>query len=207
MGSRIMHLVIANRIAEQLAVKDKTSFLIGGIAPDAVAPKDLSHFFTGDVTDYSRSIDFQGLLHKYNALIHTDYVLGYYSHLIADDIWLKGFYLPWLKNRMEADSAIFSRYHHDFHLLNGKLLNYYGIHSGILKDWEKNSFIFDLQEVTTSDIREFIPYVMGDMDYTEVELKENLTVFTFDQILGYIETSVDKGILHMKEVLTVRNRQ
>lgn len=42
MGSRIMHLMIANGIAEKLSIKDKTSFLIGGIAPDAVTPKDLS---------------------------------------------------------------------------------------------------------------------------------------------------------------------
>lgn len=202
-----MHLVIANQIAEKLAITDKTSFLIGGIAPDAVAPKDLSHFYTGEVSDYSRSIDFQGLLHKYSALIHTDFVLGYYSHLIADDIWLKGFYLPWLKNRMEANPAILSQYHHDFYLLNGKLLNYYGINSEVLEDWEKKSFIFDLQEVTTADLREFVPYVIGDMEYTEAEIKENLSVFTFDQIVGYIETSIHKGILHMKEVFLVRNRQ
>ncbi|CAM3856374.1 hypothetical protein PALA111701_29060 [Paenibacillus lactis] len=42
MGSRIMHLIIANEIADTLAIKDKSSFLIGGIAPDAVPTKDIS---------------------------------------------------------------------------------------------------------------------------------------------------------------------
>lgn len=42
-----MHLVIANRIADDLSIKDKTSFLLGGIAADAVSPKDLSHFYKG----------------------------------------------------------------------------------------------------------------------------------------------------------------
>lgn len=55
-----MHLVIANRIAECLSLEDRTPFLLGGIAPDAVSPKDLSHFFIGDVKDYSRTIDYNG---------------------------------------------------------------------------------------------------------------------------------------------------
>lgn len=59
MGSRIMHLVIANRIAECLSIADRTPFLLGGIAPDAVSPKDLSHFFKGEVQDYSRYIDYK----------------------------------------------------------------------------------------------------------------------------------------------------
>lgn len=41
MGSKIMHLVIANRIAECLSIEDRTSFLLGSIAPDAVSPKNL----------------------------------------------------------------------------------------------------------------------------------------------------------------------
>ncbi|MBM7584618.1 hypothetical protein JOC86_001155 [Bacillus pakistanensis] len=36
MGSRIMHSIIGNKIAEALSIEDKTSFLLGSIAPDAV---------------------------------------------------------------------------------------------------------------------------------------------------------------------------
>ena len=76
MGSRIMHLVIANKIAESLSIEDKTAFLLGGIAPDAVSPKDLSHFFKGEVQDYSRSIDYKGFLHKYSSQVENHYILG-----------------------------------------------------------------------------------------------------------------------------------
>lgn len=47
MGSRIMHLLVADMAAEKLKIRDKASFLLGGIAPDAVSPKELSHFYTG----------------------------------------------------------------------------------------------------------------------------------------------------------------
>lgn len=121
-----MHLIIANRIADSLSIENHTEFLLGGIAPDAVSAKDDSHFYTGDVQEYTRRIDYQEFLNKYHSHAENQYILGYYSHLIADDIWLKGFYLPWLRNRMETNKEIFQEYHNDFRLLNGKLLDYYG---------------------------------------------------------------------------------
>lgn len=63
-----MHLIIANRIADDLSIKDKTSFLLGGIAADAVSPKDLSHFYKGKEKDYSRYIDYTEFIHKYTLI-------------------------------------------------------------------------------------------------------------------------------------------
>jgi hypothetical protein len=103
--------------------------LLGSIAPDAVfshEEKNLSHFFIGEVEDYSRSIDYKRFLHKYSAQVDY-YILGYFAHLIADDIWLRGFNLSWLRNRMDADEGLYKFYHNDFRLLNGKLLEHYGI--------------------------------------------------------------------------------
>ena len=201
MGSRIMHLIIANRIAEALSIKDKTTFLLGGIAPDAVSPKDLSHFLIGEVQDFSRSIDYKGFLDKYSAQVENHYVLGYFTHLIADDIWLRGFNLSWLKNRMDADEGLYKLYHNDFRLLNGKLLEYYDLTDELRKTLFYMPTILDLQEVKSKDVEEFIPYVLGDMEYGKNVLNEKLNVFTFDQMIGYIETSVDKGLLSIKDIL------
>ncbi|WP_097149538.1 zinc dependent phospholipase C family protein [Ureibacillus acetophenoni] len=201
MGSRIMHLIIANRIADRLSIENRTEFLLGGIAPDAVSPKDDSHFYTGDVQEFNRSIDYQGFFHKYRSHIENQYILGYYSHLIADDIWLKGFYLPWLRNRMETNKEIFQQYHNDFRLLNGKLLDYYGFKDDLRKSLSIQPNIIDLDEVKSKDVINFIPYVIGDMDYdSDLVEKEKLNVFTFDQIVGYIETSVDLGLLKLMKL-------
>lgn len=196
-----MHLVIANRIADYLSIEDRTSFLLGGIAPDAVSPKDQSHFYKGDVKDYSRRIDYNSFIHKYGSYKKCHYIQGYYTHLIADDIWLTGFYLPWLKNRMETDKNIFNLYHNDFRLLNGKLLDYYGYTKKMSKALSFSGTIIDLDEVNSQDIEEFIPYVLGDMDYDKDVLEQELKVFTFNQIVGYIETSVDKGIMCLKSLI------
>lgn len=206
MGSRIMHLIIGNKIAECLSIEDRTSFLLGSLAPDAVfsfEEKNLSHFFIGEVHDYSRSVDYKGFLNKYSSEVKNPYILGYYAHLIADEVWLRGFYLSWLRNRMDADEGLYKLYHNDFRLLNGKLLEYYGFKDelrGILGHFPA---ILDLEEVKCKDVKKFFPYVLGDMEYDNDDevLTEKLNVFTFDQIVGYIETSVDLGILNIKPIL------
>ena len=197
-----MHLIIADQIAKKLSINDKYSFLLGGIAPDAVTPKDVSHFFSGDLNDFSRFIDYDKFLEKYSSYKQSSYILGYYIHLIADDLWLKGFFLPWLKNRIENDENILSLYHDDFRLLNGKLLDYYGISVESLNNTEKGSSVIDLEEVTIKDVKELLPSVYEDMDYDQNDVEQKLNVFTIDQIIGYIETSIEKGIFHIKPILS-----
>ncbi|GIP29380.1 hypothetical protein J23TS9_45100 [Paenibacillus sp. J23TS9] len=195
-------MVIANRIAESLSIEDKGLFLLGSIAPDAVSPKDLSHFFKGEIQDYSRYIDYKGFLHKYSKQIESQYILGYFTHLIADDIWLKGFNLPWLRNRMEADKELYNLSHNDFRLLNGKLLEYYGYTDELREMISYHPTIFDLEEVKSKDVEEFIPFALEDLDYDKEVINEKLNVFTFTQIIGYIETSVDVGLLNLKPIFT-----
>ncbi|MCJ8008169.1 zinc dependent phospholipase C family protein [Lederbergia wuyishanensis] len=209
MGSRIMHSIIGKKIADALSIEDKTSFLLGSIAPDAVfshEEKNLSHFFIGEVQDYTRSVDYKGFLHKYSSHVGSkgDYLIGYCTHLIADDIWLRGFNLSWLKNRMDTDEGLYKLYHNDFRLLNGKLLEHYGITDELRKTFSHFPAILDLEEVKSKDVEKYVPFVLDDMDYDKKLLNEKLNVFTFNQIVGYIETSVDVGLLKISQYLINR---
>lgn len=120
--------------------------------------------------------------------------------MIADDIWLKGFNLPWLKNRMDADAGLYKLYHNDFRILNGKLLKHYGYTDELRRSLNYISTLPELDEVKSKDVEKFVPYVLGDIEYDNAILNENLNVFTFNQIVGYLETSVDMGILNMRYV-------
>ncbi|WP_053366552.1 zinc dependent phospholipase C family protein [Bacillus sp. FJAT-27245] len=202
MGSRIMHSIIGNKIAEILSIQDRTSFLLGSIAPDAVfsvEEKNASHFFVGDVKDFSRRVNYGGFLQKYRLHIedNNDYILGYYTHLIADDIWLRGFYQSWLKNRMDADEGFYEYYHNDFRMLNGKLLEHYGCKDELKRTFNHFPAILDLEEVKAQDVEKFVPYVLGDMEYGDDVLNGKLNVFTLDQIVGYIETAVQLSVLKL----------
>ncbi|MFD1335011.1 zinc dependent phospholipase C family protein [Oceanobacillus iheyensis] len=200
MGSRIMHLIIAKRITEHFPIEDVHPFLIGGIAADAITPKDSSHFYTGSLENYTRTIDYMGFIEKYAEYKTNPYVLGYFSHLVADDLWLQGFYLPWLKNRMESNKEIFQLYHQDYRILNAKLLEFYDCKNELNAHLKSNIEIKDLDEVKSQDIKNFIDCVLDDMRYSNKELEAILNVFSLQQIIGYIETSVERAIYFMKKL-------
>jgi hypothetical protein len=194
MGSRIMHLIIAHQVANTLEIKNKTAFLLGGIAADATSDKEASHFYIGKNEDYTRKIDYEGFLKKYIDQASNDFILGYYSHLIADEYWLSGFYLPWLKNRIEAKPELLPLYHQDFQLLNGKLIEHYGVKDELITLLSKPTEIVEIEEIQPENLLKFTTYVIEDMNYEKEKINSNLNVFTFEQIIGYIETSVEKSL-------------
>ncbi|MGG0239789.1 hydrolase [Bacillus rhizoplanae] len=205
MGSRIMHVIIANCIAEQLDIQDKTSFLLGGVAADAVHSRDekeISHFYAGTVKNYTRRIDYEAFLPKYKTYRDSPFILGYYTHLIADDMWLQGFYLPWLKNRIDYDPNLLSLYHHDFKLLNGKLLHYYDRNQNLFHILNKKANLVNIEEVLEENIFSFRALVFDDMLYSQQDLYTSLQVFTLNQIIGYIETSIQKGVFCLENLTT-----
>ncbi|MGG4044946.1 MULTISPECIES: zinc dependent phospholipase C family protein [Paenibacillus] len=201
MGSRIMHLIIGYRIAAKLNIQDRTSFLLGSVAPDAVQAKDESHFFRGEHQNFTRYIDYHEFLDKYKKYSDNPYVLGYFTHLIADDQWLKGFYMPWLRNRMEADAGLYPLYHNDFRLLNGKLLEHYSCTEEMRQAISGSPKVIDLEEVKAKEAIDIVPHVLGDMDYEKRVSDEPLNVFSFIQIEGYIETSVNIGVMNLQRII------
>jgi len=202
MGSRMMHFIIANELASKFPIENKEQFLLGAIAPDAVATnKEVSHFFIGKHEEYNRRIAFEAFYNKYSELTQQDYILGYYCHLIADDLWLTGFFAPWLKNRIETDQEIQKTYHRDFHLLNGKLAEHYSINPNDVRRLKVTSDLPDIEEVVREALEKFLPFLMDDLNYSHRELEQSLEVFTIDQIVGYIETSIEKSIYFLNEKL------
>jgi hypothetical protein len=87
-----------------------------------------------------------------------------------------------------------------FHLLNAKLMNYYKIGPSILENIVKQAKVIDLDEVTKANVLSFLPYVQQDMKLDKATMNPPLQVFTLEQIIGYIETSIDKGY---KQIHTV----
>ncbi|MEH7458965.1 zinc dependent phospholipase C family protein [Bacillus sp. JJ1127] len=208
MGSRIMHLIIANGIAERLSIQDKTSFLLGGVAPDAVhskKEKEASHFYAGTTKNYTRRIDYDSFFHKYESFMDSPFILGYYTHLIADDNWLHGFFLPWLQNRIEHDKTILPLYHNDFKLLNAKLLHHYDKEQQFLSILNQHANIPKFEEVTEENVLAFKKLIFDDLLYPKQDLHTNLQVFTFDQIVGYVETAIEKGVFYLEQLSNNRS--
>lgn len=200
MGSRIMHAIIAYKVAEALNIQDQATFIIGGIAADAaIMTKDASHFYSGELQRFTRKINYEAFYKKYKNEVSKNYINGYYVHLIADDLWLQGFFIPWLKSRLEAKPELLNAYHNDFKILNAQLVEHYHLNEKLSALLKEPFEICYLQEVSNEEVTAFIPSILSDLQYDTVILKMPLTVFTMEQIVGYIETSIEKSILLLKQ--------
>jgi Zinc dependent phospholipase C len=193
MGSRMMHLVIAHEVSKQIKIKDKSAYYLGSIIPDAAEQKDDAHFFAGDVSDGTRNIDFEDFITKYlnpYSLEERDFLLGYLVHLIADDIWLKWVYLRWLKERIDKDSTCIEKYHEDFKVLNGLLLDE---NSELIKESLNTAKLKGdyIKELNVEDFENFSSEAIDDFNFESTE--KELNIFTIDQIQEYINLSVNRS--------------
>ena len=57
----------------------------------------------------------------------------------------------------------------------------------------------DIEEVSKENVFLFESIFFEDMLYPEQNLHEDLQVFTFDQIVGYIETAIEKGVFYINQ--------
>lgn len=198
MGSRIMHLIIADQVFEHLCLRDHGLFLVGSIAADAAESKDDSHFYEGDIDEGTRHIHYQRYLRKYRSRLSNEFVLGYLTHLIADDRWLKDFYLSWLKERLDRDPSLLAQYHCDFRLLNKRLIKYYN--KPHLKEvLEPAEVKAEIDEVKPEAVQDVKKQALQDFEW-DSENQQELQVFTFEQIVEYIEKSTRQSLQIIRHI-------
>lgn len=185
MGSRIMHYSIATIINNELNLDQ--NFLIGSISPDinknSKTPKELTHFMTKN-SDGEHDIHLDKFIKKYNSHLNS-FQLGYYLHLISDDIWLKTIYKEnILENKKYTKDAALQLLYSDFHKLNSMLINNYG-----LKELSLNATIrTGISEVIDADI----PEIVFDLnsDFKDSNTTNKLDLLKYDDIVKYINTCI-----------------
>lgn len=195
MGSRIMHLVIGKRVSEELNMIDINDFLLGSVAIDWVFDKEASHYYSGVTAAFTRHIDFERFYNEYHHL-RTKFVLGCYTHLIADDMWLQGMYLPWLRYMIKTNEEDQGRYHQDFMKLNCMLIRHYG-YEGLLDTLTPHAE--GTEEINTMSFGSFDKMINQLKLDVSTSPQGELEIFRFHQIVAHIETAVHKIVTILKE--------
>lgn len=189
MGSRLMHLLIADYVATELGIDQTGRMLLGALAPDATNSKFDTHFkgtrfrhCPGTPWEYGRFVL------KYREQISDPFMLGYLTHLVADEVWAMKSYFSGFREMLRNDPTLYEQYYGDFRLCNAKLCELYQCKdlSSFLKD---ATDMPQIEEVTEWDVLELKKHALADFDYPIEHLQEELKVFSFDEILAYIERS------------------
>ncbi len=197
MASRMMHLIIGEKVFRKLKLQDESLFLLGSVAPDAVFDrelKDRSHFYEGSSSDNGvTSVNYEAFISKYRHKMRNVFMLGYLTHLVSDDVWLQLiYYKNRLKERLEEEPGLLERWHNDFRNLNGKLVRWYNcdhIKEKIAKT-AVAAVTVEAEEIRPDDLEAFRVEAVNDFTFRPEDVRQPLHVYDFDEIVQYIDVAV-----------------
>lgn len=140
-------------------------------------------------------MDYHAFKEKHLQALEEAFGLGYFIHLIADDVWLKRIYFKNdLKKRVDQDPSLLDRWHSDFRKLNGRLLEQYGA-SDLLENLVDATLLESpIDKIDMGDLRQFKEEALRDFNYPKDELVRELEVYSWNEILLYIEEAAEKAI-------------
>jgi hypothetical protein len=191
MASRIMHLAISERVAEHFGL-DLMRFNLGNLLPDlhenTKEAKAISHFrikrepYEDSKDPRYQYYDYEQFLRKYKNKIHDDLYLGYYCHLIADELWIQNVYIKYMRdeNRKKRVNQE-NNYYHDYSRLNQIIKDKFNL---------KINLVFEESEISEIDSKR----VSGLVDALEYDFNTryddlDLLLFDYGVIRAYIEES------------------
>lgn len=106
MPSRIIHYCAANQILKKVNY-NRELFILGNLAPDAnkSGTKEMSHFKIPREQRVNDYLDINSFITKYMKGDCNEMTMGYYCHLITDNIWLTEIYRKYVKSESKEENA------------------------------------------------------------------------------------------------------
>lgn len=194
MGSRIMHLLTADYLARELGIAQREPLFLGAIAPDAAENKRQAHF-KADRHAYANNapLNWAQFISKYNTQITEPFFIGYLSHLIMDDVWTMKTDFSGFEKRIKTEPGLYETYHGDLRLCNAKLIEHYGAQAlhDVLAAAEAVPALAELQ---SEKVLAYKQDALDDFHYPAAHLTGPLQLFTFEEMIQYVERSMSKAL-------------
>lgn len=167
MASRLMHLAVSQRLEKVLPIKNVNDFRVGQILPDAVLSADKtevnSHFIKVFDGGKRKVFDFLAFYDRYEREIISDELyLGYYFHLIEDNLFRLLLYYDLDLLARRGDPKLLEELYRDYHILNGIIAEKYLIDSDL--QIPQGFSDMTLNEIYSFEIGEFIQDMKADLD-------------------------------------------
>lgn len=194
MGSRFMHLLVADYVANELGIEQRDRMLLGSIAPDAAIHKGEAHF-KGKLHRYAYNspIDFGRFVIKYRTKFSDAFFIGYLTHLVTDDIWTMKTDFTGFEQRLKKDPELYGIYHGDLWLCNAKLNEAYhpdGVYESLMSANE----VPKIEELDEKRVLEYKLEALADFQYPPENLSKPLRLFTFEEMVHYLERSMSNAL-------------
>lgn len=194
MGSRFMHLLVADYIATELDIGDRGRMLLGSLAPDAVQNKPISHF-QGVLHQfaYNAPLDFGRFTIKYLERFADPFFMGYLTHLVVDDVWTMKTDFNGFEVRVKENPELYHLYHGDLWLCNAKLIEMYDAQY-IYDVLHTANGVPDIDEVEHDDVITHKQQALADFRYPPENVSKSLKLFSLEDMVHYVERSKSKAL-------------
>ncbi len=195
MAQRTIHYLFADKLSEQIELKDKVRFLTGSIMPDANMNKwdrDVTHFKVK--TDTEIYFDFDVYREKFKDLIfEDDLYLGYYMHLVEDAFYRQFIYCG--RFTMPTKQEEVTILHNDYHILNAYIVEKYKLTNKLVDyfNMEKES----INQIAKFDINGFIADMSND--FTE-QVTGKTNFFTEAMVDEFMSKYLPIGLQELENI-------
>ncbi len=199
MPSRMIHYFVAEKVAEQVEIKNMNRFKIGSLCPDMSFHEDGSkkttHFleFHGD----KKGSNWLTFVESYGDRIKQDELyLGILSHLITDMVWFHEIMETQIRvktNSKEERLAMYQKGYDDFHRLNYILRNEFELVYHLEED--RN---LELEGIRLELYEEVMQGLYRDFFVDPKAQKEELEIYTYDISLECIELCIKECVTAIK---------
>ena len=194
MASALIHLAVAKKVEEKIAIENKKDYYLGSIAPDISkqigASREESHF---QINTRDNIPNINLFMKRYPLFQYNSFDLGYFTHLYTDKKWKEEFMSKIINNnsiklldgttikttREEMKNMIYS----DYTNLNTKLIDDYNLDLSLFYDE------FEIPNTTIKEIPiENLDILTNKMGILIENTKEE-KAYTFE--IGPVEKFID----------------
>lgn len=181
MPSRMIHYLIAEKVAEQVDIKNRNRFKIGSLCPDMSSHEDDSKHRTHYIEFHGdrKGSNWQTFISKYGDRMKQDELyLGILCHLITDMVWFHEIMETQIRVKTKSREerlAMYEKGYVDFHRLNYILRDEFKLTYHLEED--RN---LELEGLRPDLYDEVIQGLYRDFFLDLKAKKEELEIYTYD---------------------------
>lgn len=195
MPSRMIHYLVAERVAEKVPIRDMNRFKIGSLCPDMSTREDKSKHIThySDVAGNKKGMNWKRYTENYREKMEADDLyLGVLCHLITDGVWFHDTMEPCIRSKAkekEERNRMYQEGYGDFHRLNYLLREEFDLRYELTED--RNIELSGLHPEFYDGV---IGALYGDFFEEPPAKKEELVIYRYEPSLRCIEHAIEECV-------------
>ena len=195
MPSRMIHYLIAEKVAEQVKIENMNRFKMGSLCPDMSCREDSSknrtHYL--EVHGDKKGGNWMTFVSRYADKMKQDELyLGILCHLITDMVWFHEIMETQIRSEVQSKEerqSMYQKGYADFHRLNYILRNEFGLVYHLEEDRD-----LELEGLHPELYDEVVQGLYQDFFDDPVAEKDDLEVYTYDISLECVRLCIKECV-------------